>query len=94
MPTFKPPSFKKPSFVVSRLVHNMRTKKYYSLIAERFYMAAAALNNPVDLESQNLSLMTLLIFLIKGLFNKLCTYLLIFLSKFSTSARFHVRLWD
>jgi hypothetical protein len=63
---------KKPSFFVSRLVLNIRTKKYYRLIAEQFCKATAAPNNPVDLESQNLSLLTLLIFLIEGLLNKLC----------------------
>jgi hypothetical protein len=31
MPTFKTVSAKMPSFVVSRLVLDMRTKKYYSL---------------------------------------------------------------
>jgi hypothetical protein len=32
-----------PSFDVSRLFLNMRTKKYYSLIAEQFNMATAIL---------------------------------------------------
>jgi hypothetical protein len=35
MPTFKTASVKMPSFAVSRLVFDMRTKKYYSLIAEQ-----------------------------------------------------------
>jgi hypothetical protein len=39
MPTFKTASVKMPSFVVSRLVLDMRTKKYYSLIAEQFCKA-------------------------------------------------------
>jgi hypothetical protein len=77
MPTFRTPSVIKPSFAVSRLVLNMRTKKYYSFIAEQFCKATVAPNNPVDLESQNLSLMTLNIFF----------------GKFSTSARFHVHFW-
>jgi hypothetical protein len=50
---------KKPSFVVSRLVLNTITEKYSSLIAKEFCKATAAPNNPVDLESQNLSFMTL-----------------------------------
>jgi hypothetical protein len=68
----------------------MRTKKYYSFIAKPFCLATAVPNNPVDHESQNLFLMTLLIFLIEGLSQKI---MYDFLNKFSTSARFHVRLW-
>jgi hypothetical protein len=59
------PETKTPSFFVPRLV-----RKYYSRIICK---ATAAANNPVDLQSQNLSLMThILIFLIEGLFIKLC----------------------
>jgi hypothetical protein len=42
MPTFKTASVKNASFVVSRLVVNMRTKKYYN-IAKQFNMATAFL---------------------------------------------------
>jgi hypothetical protein len=74
MPTFRTPSVKKPSFVVSRLVLNMITKTYCSFIAEQFCMATAAPNNPVDHESQNLFLMTLLIFLIEVLFKQIMIF--------------------
>jgi hypothetical protein len=68
----------------------MRTKKYYSFIAEQFCLATAVPNNPVDHESQYLFLMTLLIFSIEGLFKQIMYP--DFLSKISTSASFHVRL--
>jgi hypothetical protein len=42
MPTFKTASVKNASFVVSRLIVNMRTKKYCKL-AEQFNMATAFL---------------------------------------------------
>jgi hypothetical protein len=42
MPTFKTASVKNASFVVSRLVVNMRTKKYCN-IAKQFNMATAFL---------------------------------------------------
>jgi hypothetical protein len=55
----------------------INSQKYYSFIAEQFCKTTAAENNLVGHESQNLSLMTFLLFLIEGLFKQIM-YLLIF----------------